>query len=306
MITQELISYIKGELNKGKTREDVRSALLRGGGWSDADLSEAFRTILPVQNPVAALAPSAPAGPILRPAAAPSYPRHLKSAAIFSVIAVLVLGGAYFYRSKLGIAWESFESRLANLPFFGGEEEPEVSQLPAEVQDLPPPPPRVVDCGTADAPDIKDADSPEGNTTLICLGANALACENARGILDDPLFPSVFEIKKDPAGNSCSFQLSYKSDSPLESITGNKLAGQSLSCPLSAVKSFREGDKKALVFGPPSENIPSKYGAEIYFYGTTGVFIEGEFKEDKISGFGCSGSFIRSVIDSYNLLKSKS
>ncbi|MEK7080779.1 MAG: hypothetical protein AAB902_00035, partial [Patescibacteria group bacterium] len=53
MITQELLGYIRIELSKGKTREEIRQALLSGGGWSEDDLSEAFRTVIPMQSPVA-------------------------------------------------------------------------------------------------------------------------------------------------------------------------------------------------------------------------------------------------------------
>lgn len=320
MITQELISYIKGEFNKGKTREDIRAALLQGGGWSAVDLDEAFRTTAPssssASTPAVSGAALSPAATFSPPAAAvnpvskayaapisrPAGKSRMKSLIVFLLILLLVGGGGYFYRSRLGSAWETFESKFASLSFFEDGEKDGGVLPPAPTDNTPPL--KVINCGETQAPDIKAERYLGGNTTLICLGVNALACENAKGILSDPLFPNVFEIKKDPAGGVCRFQLSYSSDSNLESITGNKLAGQSLSCPLSAVRSFKEGEKKTLVFGSAAENIPSKYGAEIYFYGTTGVFIEGDFKEEKISAMGCTGSFIKSVIDSYNLLKS--
>lgn len=50
MVTQELIAYVRGELNKGKTRDEIRSALLSGGGWSEQDVSEVFRTIIPMES----------------------------------------------------------------------------------------------------------------------------------------------------------------------------------------------------------------------------------------------------------------
>ena len=48
MITPELVGYIKGELAKGRSREDINKTLIAGGGWTDEDLSDAFRSIMPM------------------------------------------------------------------------------------------------------------------------------------------------------------------------------------------------------------------------------------------------------------------
>ena len=37
MVTQELLGYIRAEVAKGKTREEIRGTLLSGGGWSEDD-----------------------------------------------------------------------------------------------------------------------------------------------------------------------------------------------------------------------------------------------------------------------------
>lgn len=50
MVTQELLGYIRVEMTKGRTREEINKSLLSGGGWSEDDLSEAFREIIPMQN----------------------------------------------------------------------------------------------------------------------------------------------------------------------------------------------------------------------------------------------------------------
>ena len=52
MVTQELISYIRSELNRGRSREQIRTTLLSGGGWSDMDISEVFRDIMPLSGGV--------------------------------------------------------------------------------------------------------------------------------------------------------------------------------------------------------------------------------------------------------------
>ena len=45
MITVELLSFIKKELSSGKSKEQIKSELLAGGGWSIVDVEEAFKTI---------------------------------------------------------------------------------------------------------------------------------------------------------------------------------------------------------------------------------------------------------------------
>lgn len=50
MVTPELTNYIKGEFAKGKTREMIRATLISEGGWGEADLNDAFRIAIPMQN----------------------------------------------------------------------------------------------------------------------------------------------------------------------------------------------------------------------------------------------------------------
>ena len=122
-----------------------------------------------------------------------------------------------------------------------------------------------------------------------CLGASALACENAQAAVASDLFPTNFEIiKNQNSPNACSFKLSYAADSSLLSVTGKKLAGQYIFCPLLSVKGADKND-------------PVKYAEEIYAYGTIGVFSENNLDKDKIKSSGCSGTFIDSVLESYSL-----
>ncbi|MFA6520444.1 MAG: hypothetical protein WCT44_02440 [Candidatus Paceibacterota bacterium] len=50
MITKELLVYIRAEIAKGKQREEIHDVLIAGGGWTEDDISEAFREIIPMQN----------------------------------------------------------------------------------------------------------------------------------------------------------------------------------------------------------------------------------------------------------------
>ncbi len=357
MITQELISYIRGEINKGKTREQVKTALLSGGGWSEADVSEAFRDVMPLEIiksvpvPAPVVAPISPtitparstlgayvgsavpvpapmvtklppAHPIdtstFRPAASNLYPQpkkthHFKGLIIFLIIIFLVIGGGYFYRAEAGEFLSSIKDGLANL-FERNETTPEpmapVATAPAVI--IPPPPVKPVptspiNCGETSAPDPQNPLAYKDDPVLNCIGASAVSCQWAQATLTNPLYPSRLEImtSNDLPTGECAFRLAYPLDSKLVSVTGKVMAGESIACPLNIVKSFTEGPKGISTFGAPNKDKASTYGAEIFFYGTAGVFIEYGLDKKKIEFAGCNGRFMDFVIDSYALMQSE-
>jgi hypothetical protein len=147
MITQELLGYIRGELDKGKSRDDIHAVLISGGGWSENDLSEAFREIIPMQNtvtpvPVAPIPVPSPASesptvpfttfnPVVMPSPLSSAPGQTKvavssrapsSSHIFSrflkfIIILIIVGG-------LGYAYWAYRPQIMNL--FVKQQEPTV------------------------------------------------------------------------------------------------------------------------------------------------------------------------------------
>lgn len=159
-------------------------------------------------------------------------------------------------------------------------------------------------CGSAAAPDPSDSKTYQNNQVFSCLGQSALRCENARAALEDPLFPTVFQIVRNSATGACNFKLSYKADSALTDVTGKKLAGQYVTCPVGIVKRINESGS-ALTFSAPSAGNPSRYAAEIYQYGTIGLFLEQNVDKGEILGLGCSGSYIDSVVASYQKTQSR-
>jgi hypothetical protein len=156
----------------------------------------------------------------------------------------------------------------------------------------------VKDCGTGLSPQVKNLAS-ENNPVLTCLGASALKCENAKGILKDDFFPTIFEITK--SGDSCNFKLSYGADSSLIDITGKKLSGQYISCPINIVKAIDDTKPANPQFIAPEKTDLSKYAAQIYFYGTLVLFVESNLDQNRIQELGCRGDYVQSVIASYNL-----
>ena len=68
MTTPELLNYIRNEITKGKTREDIHRVLMSNGGWTEDDLSEAFRVIIPMGSVIM----PTPISPVLTPVSAPA------------------------------------------------------------------------------------------------------------------------------------------------------------------------------------------------------------------------------------------
>jgi hypothetical protein len=90
MVNDQLLAYIREQLSLNISKEEI-SASLRGTGWSDADISEAFEAIAPKSSVMS------------EPQPAFVEPVH-KSKKIFFIIAAIVVlllagGGAYAYYS---------------------------------------------------------------------------------------------------------------------------------------------------------------------------------------------------------------
>ncbi len=105
--------------------------------------------------------------------------------------------------------------------------------------------------------------------------------------------------------NSCNFKLSYSADSTLNDITGKKLSGQYILCPINIVKAIDNTKSASPKFIVSDKTNFSKYASQIYFYGTLGLFIENNLDQNKIKALGCSGEYVQSVIASYNLSQKK-
>ena len=353
MITQELLGYIKAEIAKGKTREEIRGVLLSGGGWSEDDLSEAFRTIIPMQSvilpkekivepsslpsllpkppplssPAVSFSPSSPhpfsplsyspspsllkSTPLSKPLP-PPLPSHLLSGLLKFLVVLIIIGGLGFgfwhYRPQIMNFWSSLESKIGEIHLTQQPVQPPPAQLPpAQLPTVQPPPPvqpviiSPIDCGTSTTPKLGVPSTYENSSVFSCLGASAVSCGNAKGILKDDFFPTIFEIIKKQ--NSCDFKLSYPTDSPLTDITGKKLAGQYISCPLDIVKTIDNTKPASPKFLVPDKTDLNKYASDIYIYGTLGLFIENNLDQNRIQAIGCSGEYIQSVIASYNVKK---
>jgi RNAse (barnase) inhibitor barstar len=346
MITQELLGYIKEEIAKGRTREEINKTLVSAGGWDDNDISEAFRTIIPMQsvitpNPVAGAKIVEPASliqpiqpekekliePVIPTTLSPK-PSSSHSLLLFFkfLIILIIIGGlgfgVWYYRSNLtnlpsqamnllnysgeqmDNLWASLTNKVKGINFsFLNENKNVVSNTPVAnntnntvAQKL-----AIKDCGTGVAPQL--GGSFANNPVLSCLGASALNCENAKGVLKDDFFPTVFEINK--SQNSCNFKLSYLGSSPLVDITGKKLAGQYILCPINIVKAIDNTSSTSPKFVAADKTNASKYASQIYFYGTLGLFVENNLDQTKIQNLGCSGEYIQSMIASYKTGKTK-
>lgn len=327
MITPELLSYIRGELGKGRTRDEIRAELIKGGGWKEADLGEAFRIVIPMQGFFAPNSTSQNAEPAksaelvhsvsLADVKSAKSPKKLVKISVLIVLILVIAGGSYFYRKEVYNLWSkamaglpefsmpSFDFKKITGIFSRDKDNSEAATVPNANQATTPAAPVVPvmpptkDCGTSVSPDLKDSSTYQ-NGVLACLGNSALTCTPTKAVLTDALFPTNFEVvrKGTEDQTACNFKLSYAENSVLTDPTGSKLAGQYVMCPLSVVKMV---DERAgtLLFKAPDVSNPSLYAAEIYFYGTLGLFMEQNVDKSKILSIGCSGPYLDSVIASY-------
>ncbi len=92
MITPELVSYITSQRALGKSDADIKQMLFAGGGWTSADLDEAF---MPVPTPRPGFVSTEPI---------PRVPQGLHSMMLpifFFIAAMIVLGAAgFFYMNR--------------------------------------------------------------------------------------------------------------------------------------------------------------------------------------------------------------
>lgn len=296
MITTELIGYMRAELAKGRAREEVRLELVKTG-WSDVDLSEAFRIVIPMQGfntQITTTKNTTTTSPTKNKPRSKTFWHNL----IFIIVGILLVVVWYFYQPQIMNFLNSGLNNIKGLTssYFEPKTPPIIDEI-LPVQDNIA---KVKDCGVSTAPDLKNSLAFQNDPVLKCLGESALYCEDAAAILIDPLFPTIFQVVKNKNSdqNDCNFKLSYAVDSTLVDITGRKLAGQSIMCPLSIVKVLDE-TKKVPSFNAPNINNLGQYASQIYFYGTLSLFIENNVEKNKILGLGCSGSYIDSVVASY-------
>lgn len=200
-----------------------------------------------------------------------------------------------FWNSAVDVVKNLSMPSLPTMPSFGLEHLFYGADKPNEI---------VKDCGVATAPNLNKPSSYENNSVLNCLGSSASHCVEAKAVLKDDLFPTVFQVIKNK-DDTCNFKLSYSKDSSLVSTTGKKLANQYVSCPLGIVKAIDENNPESPVFSSPSLENLDKYASQIYFYGTLGLFMESNVDKSKIKSLGCVGSYIDSVVASYNKAQSQ-
>jgi len=314
MVTPELIGYIKGELVKGRTREDIHSTLVSDGGWSEDDLNEAFGSVLSTHD-LSALDTAVQDSEISSVAKNKTISRSFLENLIFIVVGLTLVFSWYFFRPQIisfwdsGVdGWGSGIDKLSELfvPLFNHKtnivKEKIDVMMPLENQANVFVTNTIKDCGTSVVPNLKNPTAYQDDPVLACLGASVAVCKPARAVLSDTLFPNIFEILKNQ--DTCNFRLSYSADSTLVDITGKKLALQYISCPISIVKEIDE-TKHPTLFKNPDINNSSKYGSQIYFYGTLGLFLENNIDQNKIDAVGCSGDYIKTVLAGYNKMQSK-
>ena len=107
MITSELIGYIQGELAKGHTREEIHKVLVADGGWTEADLSEAFRTVIPMQSQNSSPSNTITQNNIADLKTKTKSSKKIVENLIFIFIGLLCVLSWYFYQPQIINFWNS-------------------------------------------------------------------------------------------------------------------------------------------------------------------------------------------------------
>ena len=312
MITQEVIAFIKSQTALGKTHDEI-SKMLQDNGWKPEDVAEAFAQampavsvqsvmpaepvpIQPIFKPMQRVEPVAqPMQPMQRvePVAQPMQPMQpaaSKSSKTLPVILGILLVAVIAIAGY--IIWMLNAQKNAAVASLVAMQAAQVQQVADQNQTASDSAPQLAastpkDCGTSDG-SLDYTKDP----MLACLGAAALACQPATGTIKYPagnITPGIFSIVTE--GSNCSFQL-QEASGVTNPKTKADISGQSVSCPLASVMFSDNPEAAKPVFRSPDTDSAAKYAAEIYNYGTSGLFIQNSFTKSKIAAAGCNGDFI--------------
>ncbi len=291
MITQEVIVFIKSQLASGKLKEDI-SKMLQDNGWKPEDVSEAFAQAMPAEpvSPQPIFKPvmqsMAQASPVMNSQVVASAPKSSKTLpvilAILLVVVIVVAGYMmWMLNAEKNAAVASLAVMQTQQQTAAVEQQNVITA--SQVAVVTP-----KDCGTSDGSLNYDKDP-----MLACLGAAALSCQPATGILKLPkgnITPGLIEISN--TNGSCNVTLTEVAGA-MNPKTKADISGQSITCPIaSVVFSDKILDSANPTFRAPDTDNPGKYASEIYTYGSMGVFIQNKFDKAKIAQTGCTGSFI--------------
>ncbi len=337
MVTPELITYIKEEFAKGKKREDVQKILVVEGGWSEADLNEAFRTVLPMQNfntnltqPARSDSPVQQIKPIqinpqlniqndsvnesiqksmlhnVATAKITSSASHFK---LFTLLFLLVaaggLGATWFIRPAFitdtfnTVTDKVSQIELPSLPSFSSlaTKEPENTVIVPPVVEMP-----VAEVVLTKNCGISAAPNLKKASTYeknSVLNCLGISLLNCEDAEAILTDPLLPNLfQVKKDGSTCNFRMTYTSETALENPAGKSSAGKYVECTVSSIKAVDES-KNPPVFSAPSTDNPAKYASQASFYATLGVFVENGLDQEKIQNAGCTGSYVSSLINSY-------
>ena len=339
MITTELISYIKGEFAKGRTREEVHADLVNNGGWTEIDLNEAFRTVIPMQgqssvspNPVIQkqsvnIQNQNPA--VKNPVFTGAVKKEKKSsrtfweAFILVIIALACSVSWYLYKPQITDFWNSgvkssqeisdnswnwlvsIFSKIT-LPSFDFSKITSIFNSSKNTQDdvAIPQDNQVVKPVVVTVKDCGTTKSPDLKNISTYQNNAVLNCLGNSALSCIPakavLTDALFPSVLEIVKNQDTCDFKLSYGADSTLIDiNNNKLAGQYISCPVSIVKALDESKKTPVFTSPSINNLSKYASQIYFYGTLGVFMENNVDQDKIEEAGCTGEYISSVIASY-------
>jgi len=310
MINQQLLGFIKEQLQKGLNKEIISKELL-ANGWTAQDVEEGFNAIstpTPVStpNPISNPAPVSNFGSFNSSGSTPSTFMKEKShpgKKIFLIILLLfLLGGgasAYYFRNdllKLPIIKDFFPSEMVNVvPTSDVNQDQNLLNQNTIASEL-----AEKDCGISKEVSTLDTgweSTYKDDPVLKCFGESALSCTNSKLTIKGVDFvtgsdsPTIAQIIN--SNGSCYFKITQSEQKYNQ-------------CPLNIVKNIDLKSKFPDIKSQnPDTQYPEKYAAEIFTYGTMGLIVENNGDDSKFKNLGCTGDLFQTMATLLSKAKEK-
>lgn len=264
MINQQILEYIKQQLQQGVSREKIKSVLL-ANSWEEKDIEEGFIAVNNEQSPPDDTSVSQKQNV----GSSPNVQKSTRTILVACLIGALFIGGglfSYFYFRSIG------ETEQA--PPVSANEDPkqtanfaplvpaiDLQNVKGEDQEIS----AIKDCGVSKSLSVNTPINeiyPERDSALVCLGKNILNnCRASKTVLDTFNAGKVLaEVKTE--GIECKIKLAYGAANEISWEAQKQFANMDIECPVGALLSFLLMDK---IDKEELSSAPGGYAFSLYF-----------------------------------------
>jgi hypothetical protein len=305
MITKELVDFIQQNIAQNKTEQKIREILMSEGGWQESEIEGAFQLIRKIKA------------------------RKLRTRFMIGIVAVLILGGVYFFINAMSNFSDPILLKLVELDNIENEDllvvDVQEDHSQESLDDATPlegdsvgnqqddvipvtndsnntkkvtQNTKSVSCGVGSMAPLFETNhnSSADDAVLQCLGERILAgCQESSAIFRTTGSPD-YEVRAYKEGHVCMFEL--------------KIQSESMSCPvyLAYDLDFEASEQQNTIITKPLDTShPITFAGGLLRYTNSYVFLKNEYNEKIInSARGCIGNLVSNRISKRQLLVSES